>query len=220
MPEEEANIDLNQGGVRINQALDFSQSATGRADLSFALAYNSSTVDHPIVVNAVLDTDAAAGTPTDITAVLTVDGVAGPTIDIPTTDYVAGAPFSLPTFTAPSPGTGEVTWELDVSITLPDDSIVTETAGGTMLSVDRTASPYGSGWGVSGIDQLYPTSGGVLWVSGSGDARLFTGSGPGTYSNPVGDFGTLVENDDGSLHLHREEPRRRAVRRGWLRSPV
>jgi uncharacterized repeat protein (TIGR03803 family) len=74
VPEGEANLDLNQGGVRISQPLDFSQSAAARADASFALTYNSATVNHPIVVNAVLDTDAAAGTPTDITAVLTVPG--------------------------------------------------------------------------------------------------------------------------------------------------
>ena len=32
---------------------------------------------------------------------------------------------------------------------------MTETAAGTALSVDRTASPYGSGWGISGVDQVY-----------------------------------------------------------------
>ncbi len=199
VPEGEANIDLNQGGVRISHPLDFSQSAAARADASFALAYNSATVNHPIVVNAVLDTDAAAGTPTEITAVLSVDGVPGSPIDIPTTDYVAGEPFDLPPIEAPSPGTGEHTWELDVQLTLADDSTVTETATGTMTSLDQTSSPYGSGWSISGIDQLIPTTDGVLWVSGGGDSRLFTGSGSGTYANPVGDFGTLVENADGSF---------------------
>ncbi len=70
------------------------RAASGRADLSFALAYNSSTVEHPIIVNGVLDTNADDPTPTDVSAVLTIDGVAGSPIDIPTTDYVAGQPFA------------------------------------------------------------------------------------------------------------------------------
>ena len=41
----------------------------------------------------------------------------------------------------------------------------------------RFASPFGSGWGLAGLDQLVYRSGvGVLWVTGAGDSRLFSGT--------------------------------------------
>ena len=44
-----------------------------------------------------------------------------------------------------------------------------------------------------------PTTGNVLWISGEGDSRIFTSNGGDTFTSPSGDFGTLVQNGDGSF---------------------
>ena len=43
-----------------------------------------------------------------------------------------------------------------------------------------------------------PVCHGVIWVYGNGDWRYFGQNADGSYSNPPEDFGTLVENGDGS----------------------
>src|SRR5262249_46251716 len=40
---------------------------------------------------------------------------------------------------------------------------------------------------------------GVLWVTGAGDSRFFAHGSNGAFTSPAGDFGTLVENGDGSF---------------------
>jgi YD repeat-containing protein len=69
---------------------------------------------------------------------------------------------------------------------------------GTAVVVARDGSPYGAGWWIDGLDQLYAVTGGVLWVTGAGDSRFFTGAGGGTFISPAEDFGTLVQNGNGS----------------------
>ena len=97
----------------------------------------------------------------------------------------------------PAPAT--TTGQLSVQVNMPDGSTITESTSGTVATVDRTNSPFGAGWGLSGLDQLVPFDGGVVWVTGTGQTRVFTGSGPGTFTGPADDFGTLVENADGSF---------------------
>jgi hypothetical protein len=69
-------------------------------------------------------------------------------------------------------------------------------SSGLVGMVDRTASTFGAGWGLSDLDQLVPdpNTGNVLWISGNGFSRIFPGNGSGTFTNPSGDFGTLTQN--------------------------
>ena len=64
--------------------------------------------------------------------------------------------------------------------------------------VAQDNSPYGAGWGLDGVSQLVAVTGGVLWVTGQGDARFFADNGDGTLTGPAEDFGSLVQNLDGS----------------------
>jgi hypothetical protein len=54
---------------------------------------------------------------------------------------------------------------------------------------------------IDGIPQMYAGSSGVLFVTGQGDSRFFSGSGTGaqTYTSPAEDFGTLVQNQNGTF---------------------
>src|SRR5262249_29733251 len=75
-------------------------------------------------------------------------------------------------------------------------STVDETISGIAQVVVNDSSPLGAGWGISGVDKLVATSGGFLWITGTGDSRFFAGSG-GTYTSPPEDFGTLTVNGSG-----------------------
>src|SRR5205807_1562322 len=72
---------------------------------------------------------------------------------------------------------------------------------GTASVVARDSSAYGSGWWLDGVPQLFAAAAGVLWASGQGDSRFFSGNGtaPQTYTSPAEDFGTLVKNTDGTF---------------------
>jgi hypothetical protein len=95
-------------------------------------------------------------------------------------------------------------WQLTAEVDYNSGSPVTSTLAGNLGVVVRDQNnPYGAGWGLAGIDQLVLGSNqGVLWATGTGDARVFTGN-PGTltytYTSPANDFGTLVQNTDHSF---------------------
>ena len=81
--------------------------------------------------------------------------------------------------------------------------VTTTLTGNLPVVVADQSNPLGDGWGISGIDHLITGSTvGVVWATGSGDARVFTGN-PGTlpytFTSPSNDFGTLVENVGGTF---------------------
>jgi RHS repeat-associated protein len=198
----EATADLNQGGLLLDQALDLVQSDSSRQQFAFALTYNSITAELPLVVEVTPTIPAGDAAPVSITGTLTLNGVAQPPVTVAVSNYVAGDSYLLDC-AAPPAGTGLQNWSLAEQITLADGTVLDQGESGTAETGDWSTPAFGSGWGLSGLDQLVPVAGGVLWITGSGDARLFTyqgsGPGPGTLLNPAGDFGTLVENNNGSF---------------------
>jgi RHS repeat-associated protein len=93
-------------------------------------------------------------------------------------------------------------WSATVTVTKQGGGQVQVNASGYVPVVVRDSSVYGAGFGIDGIPQLFPISAngtvpaGLLWVSGDGSYRFFTGSGP--YTNPE-DFGSLVKNGNGTF---------------------
>ncbi len=195
LPVGQDSIDIGQGAVRASQSLDFSVSDEVRAGQSFALVYNGATITQTLMVQATLPISSSLGVPTSIVATLTVDGTAQSPVTFSTTGHLAGDTYLL-ALQAPVSGTGLHTWEIDFQVNLSGGTILYETSSGSAIYVDQSSSVFGAGWGLQGLDQLYLVSGGVLWVTGTGDTRLFTGSG-GTYTNPE-DFGTLVQTGSGA----------------------
>jgi RHS repeat-associated protein len=73
---------------------------------------------------------------------------------------------------------------------------------GSLISINTSASPFGSGWGLQGIEQLMQNpDGSVLVIDGDGTDLLFgapTTPG-GNYVAPPGEFSTLTKNADGTF---------------------
>lgn len=59
-----------------------------------------------------------------------------------------------------------------------------------VLVLSRRQSPYGTGWGVQGLQQAFPSAAGVLMDEGDGTASFFRQSG-GNYVSPPGDPSSL-----------------------------
>jgi hypothetical protein len=98
-------------------------------------------------------------------------------------------------------------WSASITVTKQGGGTVQVNASGYVPVVVRDSSPYGAGWGIDGIDQLFPIAAngnvpaGPLWVTGAGDARFFTGSGP--YTSPK-DFGTLVQSGSNYVYTAKD----------------
>src|SRR5207249_973558 len=82
-------------------------------------------------------------------------------------------------------------WKLEVCPVYAANYQPLATLTGKLPVVTRDDSPYGAGWGIQGIDRLFPVTDGVIWQSGNGDLRFFKRAGD-TYLSPVGDFGRLT----------------------------
>ena len=199
-PLGEAGVNVGTGGVVLTQPLDFAQSDAARSQLSFALTYDSALTDATLAVEAVVVAPSSASQmPTSATATLTINGVAVQTETFSTTYWQPGQTYLLDVQGA-VPAAGLLSWQLTWQMTLPGGGVVQETQSGS------SASAYGAGWGLSGVDQLVPLAArqtGVEWVSGDGGYRYFVG-GPNdgsaeTFVSPAGDFGVLTMNADGSF---------------------
>ncbi len=87
--------------------------------------------------------------------------------------------------------------------------------------INESSSAFGDGWTLDGLEQITSASGGVILnVGGGGDSLWFAGSfgsGGGTYTNPAGDFSTLVLNSNGSYTRHPADRRPDHIQLGRLR---
>ena len=204
LPIGEANIDLNSGGVRLSQDLDFDQSPGNDVGLDPALVYNSASVTVvPQISGSVTELPGTAVTPTSIQAQLTWNGVPQGWVAVPVTGP-AGGPYSF-TLAVGSPVTssGVYGWQVNVKVFLPGGAEYDTSTMGSTPVVASDNSPFGAGWGIAGIDRLVVSGSNVLWVTAGGDSRLFIGTSTLTggivYTSPPEDFGTLVKNTDGSF---------------------
>src|SRR5262249_54716169 len=73
---------------------------------------------------------------------------------------------------------------------------------GQIFLVNESASPFGTGWDLAGLETLYPAAdGSVMLVDGSGMVNIFQppASAGGAYVSQPGDFSTLVKLADGTF---------------------
>ena len=82
----------------------------------------------------------------------------------------------------------------------------TLTATGSTTLLNYSANAFGDGWTLEGLEQITSESGGVILNLGEGGKTLwFTGSfgsGGGTYTDPPGEFSTLVKNSGGIVYRY------------------
>jgi YD repeat-containing protein len=202
MPLGEANVDLNQGAVRLSQALDFDLSPGNGVGGSPALVYNGAVVNVRPVIQLTVQSNPSGPMATTAQVAWSFNGVAQPTQTFSTSGLTPGAAFTLGLQVgSPVAVSGYYGWSATLTLTFPDNSTQTASASGNAYVVARDGSPYGAGWWIDGIPQLVSGASGVLFISGQGDARFFTGNGggPQTYGSPAEDFGTLVQNPGGTF---------------------
>ena len=195
----EASIDLNQGAVDISQALDFNQSHGGIDGGSPALVYNGATANARPTIQVALDSTTSSVVPSQITVQLTFNNVAQAPVTFNTTGYQPGATYLLPVqLAAPLSASGVYIWQANLQLDYANQPTIYTSVSGTSQVVGN-ASPDGVGWGIAGIDHLVVSAAGALWVTGTGDSRLFAANGSGGFTSPATDLGTLVQNGNGTF---------------------
>ncbi|HEY0038181.1 MAG TPA: phycobilisome rod-core linker polypeptide, partial [Longimicrobium sp.] len=91
------------------------------------------------------------------------------------TDWVPGQARRIAlTFNGQSLSTGPHAFAMEVRATYADSSVQTWIQRGSIPVVNRIASPYGAGWWVAGVEQLFfPGENRLFWVGGDGSTRLY-----------------------------------------------
>ena len=166
-----------------------------------ALVYRSNSLTNPVIA---VDTQLAPGVavPTSISASLTFNGVAGTSYAYSTMGLVSGQAmrFALQANGSSLP-TGIYDYTLTVTMTVSGTPF-SQSFSGKQAIVNRSASEYGAGWYLDGLDQLYDSAAGALMVKGNGDTLWFAKSEAG-YLQAAGDleFCTLIKSASGTYVL-------------------
>lgn len=149
------------------------------------LTYNSN-LGRPWPIVAEHLASPAGGTPDSVRAVLLVNGV-----QVASRRWKGWGPSQTRriaiSFDASNPAvysTGVYTYTLQVTaewLTGTQQPYPART--GRMIIVNRSASPFGAGWWLSGVEQLVTVPGDTakLWVGGDGSARIYRGNAGGPW---------------------------------------
>jgi hypothetical protein len=138
-----------------------------------------------------------SGTPTSIKASLTFDGEAGSqAIYTDLTNLVSGDPLRFALNANGIPATGMYDWSMTLEAFFGETSI-NRTYSGKQAVVNRADSPFGPGWWLEGLDQLFVYSDGALLVEGDGRTFWFKHNGT-NYNRAEGDLSFATLTDSGS----------------------
>jgi RHS repeat-associated protein len=166
-----------------------------------ALTYDSLTADPRPIVVIPHALDPAQAVPSQVSAQLSFGSFTGSTYYYDTSKL---APGDVQQIALQANATGMGTGRYSYTGTIADirGTTTTTTISGTATVLDDSGSALGSGWTVQGLERVISASGGVILdLGGGGLSEWFTGSfgsGGGTFTDPAGEFGTLVQNSGGS----------------------
>ncbi len=168
---------------------------------ALSLTYNSNAaMANPapiILVHHTLATGSSV--PTAVNAKLTFNGTAGTTWYYNTSGFIPG---DIQQIALQSTATGLTTGRYSYSVQVVDErsTNTTSTYSGTATVLNQSASAFGDGWTLQGLEQVIPATGGVILTLGdNGETLWFSGS-PGVgsnYTTPAGDFLTLTKTSTG-----------------------
>ena len=169
---------------------------------AIGLTYDSLTAN-PLPIVVVEHTLSASSTvPSQVSAQLTFNGTALTTYYYSTSTLNPGdvQQIALQATNATSLATGRYAYT--ATIVDHGTSLTTITLSGSATVINQSTDAFGDGWQLEGLEQITSATGGVILNLGdSGRSLWFTGSfgsGGGTYSDPQGEFSTLVKNYGGS----------------------
>jgi RHS repeat-associated protein len=146
------------------------------------LFYNSGH-GRPIPIVAEHLAGPASGVPDSIRAVLLVDGVQVAAVRFQGWGSGTVRRIAVP-FQAHAHATGVYTYTLQVTaewLNGTQQALTTRT--GRMGVVNRSASPFGAGWWIAGLEQLVTVAGDTakLWIGGDGSMRIYRGNAGGPW---------------------------------------
>ena len=211
------DLELSQAPVIASQNVSV-DSTSGSLDTSInlasynpnvpalALTYNSLTADPRPIVEIPNALSSSLATPTKTSGQITVKNTGGTTVYTGSTWYYNTSQFmpgDIQQIALQANMTGQSTGRYNYTATVVDyrSTNTTMTITGTETVLNQSSSAFGDGWTLEGLERITSASGGVILDLGSGGRTLwFTGSfgsGGGTYTNPPGEFSTLVENSGG-----------------------
>ncbi len=181
------------GDVTTAHGLDLDTSpGTGQGG-SPALVYHSSSVSQKPVIQVTLPSSTTAALPSNITMVLSFDGTAAPTVVYSTTGKGQG---DVLTMALQASQTITTTDRYGYSVLVQVAGVADQNVTGSVFIVAQDSSPFGAGWGLSGVDRLVSIASdangpaGMLRVLGSGGSLFYTGT--STFTSEDGDSGTLT----------------------------
>jgi len=169
---------------------------------ALALTYDSITAN-PMPIIVVENTlSASAAVPSQVSAQLTFNGTALTTYYYNTSQFNPGdvQQIALQATNATSLSTGRYSYSVQVVDIGTTNTTITLSGSATVIN--QSGSAFGNGWTLQGLEQITSATGGVILNLGAGGRSLwFTGSfasGGGTYTDPPGEFSTLVKSGSGS----------------------
>jgi len=206
-PIGEAAVDINQGAVRLSQNLDFDISPGTSIGGSPILTYNSATTNVRPVIEVAFTLDGSLSAPSAISGQLTWNGAAQGWVSFSTAGLTPGNTYVIglqPTSAVAT--TGVYPWQMQTDIVYSSRTDITSDFGSSVVvvrdsSVSGQKDAFGAGWGITSIDQLVPTTTGIIWVYGNGDSEFFTGDGTSAYTSPTSDYGTLTPTASSSFSI-------------------
>ncbi|MFI5459013.1 MAG: hypothetical protein ACHRXM_26590 [Isosphaerales bacterium] len=169
---------------------------------ALALTYDSITANTMPIIVVENTLSASAAVPSKVSAQLTFNSSLGTAYYYDTSLFNPGdvQQIALQATSATSLGTGRYAYSaqvVDIGTTN-----TTMTLSGTATVLSQTGSAFGDGWTLQGLEQITSASGGVILNLGDGGRSLWfsggSGSGGTTYTDPQGEFSTLVKNSGGS----------------------
>ncbi len=191
------SVDSNSGSLDTSIALP-SYNPNVAAN---ALDYDSISANPLPVIVAENTLSASQAVPSQVSATLTFNSTVGTTYYYNTSTLNPGdvQQIALQATGASTLATGRYSYS--VQIVDHGTTLTTITASGTATLINESAARFGDGWSLDGLEQIFPETGGVILSLGGGNSLWYTGSfgsGGGTYTNPPGQFDTLVKNSNGS----------------------
>lgn len=142
------------------------------------LLYNSQFAHpHPVIAANVSLGDSTLA-PDTLLTILTVNGVTRDTVRWKGHDFATGTTRRVVLgydALADSSKVGNYVLTVTSIYNSPSARFTAPAASGTLLLVNRAASPFGAGWWLAGLEQLFFPSGDstILWVGGDGSATLY-----------------------------------------------
>jgi RHS repeat-associated protein len=148
------------------------------------LLYNSQHASPFPLVAANVTLPTAIPTPDSVTAVLRIGGVIFSRGRWPGTNFPLGwATRVVVGFAADTFSTSVYAYTLEVTRWSGGTGTNVATPTGQLLIVNRRTSPFGAGWWVAGLEQIYfPADGSRFWVGGDGSIRRYVSAGTNVWA--------------------------------------